>query len=108
MEHSPYLDNASARLTMKGKGAPRSTLFGVLGRTKMDPYSRSVGGLVITTTSGTSPAMHMSEAEALRMHPENTVRHILGHPSKTKIPGTHYGQVPYAGKYRSEVGKMVS
>jgi hypothetical protein len=108
MEPTPYLDTAQSRLTMKGKGAPRSTLFGVLGKTKYDPYSRTVGGLIVTTTSGTSPAKHMSEAEALKHHPENTERSILGRPSKTCIPGVHYGQVPYAGKYQSEVGKMVS
>ena len=108
MEHSPYLDTAQERLAMKGKGAPRSTLFGVLGRTKLDPYSRSVGGLVITTTSGTKAPQHESEAKALKEHPGNTERHILGPASKTRIPGVHYGQVPYAGKYRSEVGKMVS
>ena len=107
MEHTPYIDTAQQRLTMKGKGAPRSTLFGVLGKTKYDPYSRSVGGLVITTTSGASVPTHMSEKKAM-MHPGNTERHILGPASKTHVPGVHYGQVPYAGKYRSEVGKMVS
>jgi len=107
MEHTPYLDTAQQRLTMKGKGAPRSTLFGVLGKTKYDPYARSVGGLVITTTSGAPVPKHLSEKEAMT-HPGNTERSILGRASKTYIPGVHYGQVPYAGKYMSDIGKMVS
>jgi hypothetical protein len=49
----------------------------------------------------------MSVSEAME-HPGNTERHILGKAAKTHVPGTHYGQVPYAGKYRSENGKMMS
>jgi hypothetical protein len=73
----------------------------------MDPYTRQVGGLVITSSGG-KPGEHMSEGKAMMEHPGNTEKHILGKAAKTHVPGTHYGQVPYAGKYLSENGKMVS
>lgn len=52
---------------MSGKGAPKDTLFGVIGHTKMDPMTRSLGGLVIGTTKGESPAKAAHKAHA---HPD--------------------------------------
>jgi hypothetical protein len=100
MEHTPYLNQTAERFNMKSKAAPKSTVFGVLGKTKMDPYSITLGGLVINSTKVSAPKI----AEPASREKKNTERHILGPASKTKIPGSHMGQVPYAGQYRSHVG----
>jgi hypothetical protein len=92
---------------MAGKGAPRSTVFGAIGRTKADPYMRSLGGLIIETTRGPKDKPVMGEKTAARAL-GNTEHHILGKAAKTHVPGAHYGQIPYAGKFRSHEGKMMS
>lgn len=92
---------------MAGKGAPRSTVFGAIGRTKIDPYMRSLGGLIIETTKGPKDKPVMSEKSAVRAL-GNTEHHILGMSAKTHMPGAHYGQIPYVGKFRSNEGAMVS
>ena len=79
---------------MKGKGAPRDTLFGVIGRTKLDPMTRSLGGLMISTTKGASSADSAMKSKSTA--------------PKTHIPKQHYGQIPYAGRFMSELGKEVS
>ena len=84
---------------MKGKGAPRPTLFGVLGRTKIDPFAKSLGGLVHeTATAGVQKGTTHKGREF------HTERGITGRVSKTHIPGAHYAQVPYAGVYMSHKG----
>ena len=99
---TPYLEVVDEPRRMKGKGAPRSTVFGVLGRTKEDPYTKVLGGLVHETTG--SKAVHKGEVKKIGMV-DKTDRHIAGAPSKTHIPGVHMGQVPYPGHYMSAVGK---
>ena len=89
---------------MGGNGAPRDTLFGVIGHTKMSPLTRSLGGLVIGTTKGESPA---KSAHKAHIHPD-TDHHLVGGSHKTALPGAHYGQVPYAGAYYKLVGREVS
>lgn len=89
---------------MSGKGAPKDTLFGVIGHTKMDPMTRSLGGLVIGTTKGESPAKAAHKAHA---HPD-TEKNLTDRKSKTHIPGQHYGQILYAGKFMSHLGGEVS
>jgi hypothetical protein len=108
MEGTPYLQVEDAK-RMLGKGAPRRTVFGPIGRTKAaDPYMRSLGGLLIETTKGgKSEKPVMSEKAAVRAL-GNTEHHILGKASKTEVPGAHFGQVPYPGKFRSVEGSMVS
>lgn len=94
------------RMMMRGVGAPRSTVFGVIGRTQLDPYQRSLGGLVQETTGG--KRAHAGEIHHVKSSMQNTDRHILGPPSKTHMPGQHYGQVPYPGMFQSHLGQMVS
>ena len=103
MPHS-YLEVVENPRRMGGSGAPRDTLFGVLGHTKYDPMNRSLGGLVISTTKDASPAdaAHKVKGE------KNTEHHILGPKSKTAIPGVHTGQVPYPGQFMKTVGASVS
>ena len=98
-----YLKIVDMPRRMKGVGAPRQTLFGVLGRTVEDPLSKSLGGLVKESTKVDAPKVSMKASK----EPKNTERHILGKAAKTHIPGVHQGQVPYAGQWMSAVGKAL-
>ena len=104
MEEQPYLHVVDEPRVMRGKGAPRSTVFGVIGRTKIDPFTKTLGGLVVESTKGVRPEKVSMKASAV---PKNTDRKIVGAAAKTKIPGAHMGQVPYAGKYMSDVGERL-
>jgi len=107
MEGTPYLEVEDAK-RMLGRGAPRRTVYGKIGRTMAaDPYQRSLGGLLIETTKVKADKPVMPEKAAVRAL-GNTEHHILGKASKTEVPGAHYGQVPYPGKFQSVEGKMVS
>jgi hypothetical protein len=103
LNKNPYLQVVDMPRMMGGVGAPRSTVFGVLGRTKMDPYTRSLGGLVQTTT----PGVKSKAAEPASSVEQNTERNMVGPKSKTPMPGDHYGQVPYPGAFQSHLGARV-
>jgi hypothetical protein len=101
MNHNPYLHVVGEPREMKGKGAPRSTVFGVLGHTEMSPLSKSLGGLVKDSKVG-----KLQKGTVIK-HPDghmNSDRHIVGPASKTHIPGSHFGMVPYPGHYMSAKG----
>ena len=100
-----YMEVVEAPRRMKGKGAPQDTLFGVIGHTKMSPLTRSLGGLMITTTKGASASGAAESASSVR---KNTEHHLVGKASKTHVPGKHFGQIPYAGQYMVKVGGEVS
>lgn len=106
----PYLAVQDPKIQMAGKGAPRSTVFGVLGRLPKNEEHvgvKSLGGLVKNTKVGNYlPGTHMSGKEAEKTVGQ-TSRHILGKAAKTHIPKPHYGQIPYAGYYMSAVGKAL-
>lgn len=97
------------RIQMAGKGAPRSTIYGALGRTQESDGLgfKALGGLVRDTKTGMQlgAGTYMSEAAALREG--QTEKKILGRPSRTSLPGQHYGQVPYAGYYMKALGKRL-
>jgi hypothetical protein len=104
----PYLAIQDPKIMMAGKGAPRSTVFGVLGRLPKNEEKvgvKSLGGLIQDTKAGHSlgAGTYMSEKEALRI-PGQTERHILGPVSKTRMPGMHYSQIPYPGYFMKAVG----
>ena len=103
MDKTPYLKVVDMPRMMKGEGAPRSTTFGVLGRTKESPLSKSLGGLVMETTKGKVPNESFPASRAYH----NTEHHIIGAASKTKVSGMHYGQVPYPGAFMAHLGAMV-
>jgi len=100
-----YMEVVEAPRRMAGAGAPRDTLFGVIGHTKMDPMAKSLGGLLITTTMGESPSKVAHKVGKAEEKHDNTEKHLLGPASKTHIVGSHYGQVPYAGRYMAHEGK---
>jgi hypothetical protein len=100
-----YMKVVESPRGMSGKGAPSDTLFGVIGRTGMDPMTRSLGGLVIGTTKGASAK---DSAKPASSAPKNTEHHLLGGSPKTHISGAHYGQIPYAGMFMAHAGARVS
>jgi len=103
---NPYLQVVDQPRMMSGKGAPRSTVFGVLGRTVSDsPYLRTLGGLVMRTADA---PLGKGTVEKSSHIPFNTERHTLTAPKATHVPGQHYGQIPYPGLYRSALGAPIS
>ena len=96
--HGPYLDVADEPRMMKD--GPRSTVFGVLGRTKLDAPTRTLGGLI------QRPVSHKIPKGEIDKHPKaiHTERGITGPAGKTHIPGKHHGMVPYPGVFMSKVG----
>ena len=89
---------------MRGEGAPKPTLFGVLGMTKYDSSNKSLGGLIMTSTKNASPA---DSAEPIKQVKRQTDHHLEGAGHATAVSGQHYGQVPYAGKYMKPLGSRV-
>ena len=105
MKHdTPYLEVVDMPRKMSGRGAPRDTVFGVLGHTMFDPMTRSLGGLVKDSKASAPapPTMKATSKEAVTEHK------IAGAPAKTKIPGAHYAMSPYPGRFMSEEGKRLS
>ena len=94
----PYTAVVDQPRLMKGGEMP--TVFGVLGMTKMDAPSRSLGGLV-ANPKPSAKAPETKKDKALRVA---TDRNIAGSPSKTHISGMHYGQVPYPGAFMAHEG----
>jgi hypothetical protein len=87
---------------MGGKGAPQDTIFGVIGKTMYDPYSKTLGGLVSTRTKGSSKKPTESKAVM-----KATEKNLQNAGDATKQTGAHYGQVPYAGLYFTRLGAKV-
>ena len=105
MKHDniPYLSVVDSPRRMSGKGAPTPTVFGVLGRMRVTPEMKTLGGLVVESTKGAKS----DAAESVKSIHKNSERHILGKASKTHISGQHWGQVPYPGKYMGDVGSRL-
>ena len=98
---NPYVKIIPAARRMAGKAAPKETVFGVLGHTKDSPYSRSLGGLVKETTGGKRVKKGEIERVSGGMMTE---RGAVSVAPKTKIAGSHHGQVPYPGQYMGHQG----
>jgi len=104
MKKNPYLHVVDEPRMMAGKGAPRSIVFGVLGRSKIEPEMKSLGGLVHNSKASAPIGKGTLEKHASHL---NTERHITGPAAKTHISGEHYGQVPYPGRYMADAGKRL-
>ena len=98
-KESPYLEVVGEPRQMRGEGAPRSTVFGVLGMTKESPKMKSLGGLVHHSVHRKVP-----KGELMRPGGVKTERGITGAPAKTHIPGAHYAQIPYPGVFMAHLG----
>jgi hypothetical protein len=102
--YDPYINYTPNpnQYMMSGSGAVRPTTFGVIGMTKPSDTYRIVGGLIPNTKSTGALPMKPS-----REFMESSERHIFS-STKTKIPGSHYGQVPYPGVFQCKQGSPVS
>lgn len=103
MSSQSYLKIVGLPRMMGGKGAPQPTIFGVLGHTKVDSYSKSLGGLVETHTKGKS----INPTKKVTHVAHQTDHHLEGAGRATAVAGSHYGQVPYAGAYMKTAGAKV-
>ncbi len=104
MHNTPYLHVVDEPRMMAGKGAPRQTVFGVLGHTMESSEMKSLGGLVRETkTSGPIPKGEVIHSASKL----STERHITGPAAKTRISGEHYGQIPYPGKFMGHKGERM-
>ena len=98
---APYLQIVDDPRATTGRGSTQPTIFGVIGRTKQDPYMTSLQDIVMNTkASGRLPDELMSDKTLLKHH-HNTERGCVTHSPATHIPGIHHGQVPYPGHYMS-------
>ena len=98
-KETPYLEVVGEPRMMRGEGAPRSTVFGVLGRTKESAKMKTLGGLVVERSQAKVP-----KGELMRPGGVKTERGITGAPAKTHIPGAHYAQIPYPGVFMAHLG----
>ena len=98
---TPYLKTVDEPRATSGKGSTQPTIFGVIGRTKMDAYQASLQNLVLGTKASAGVPSGLKSDAKLLAHHENTERHIVGHAPATRIPGIHHGQVPYPGYFMS-------
>ena len=99
--HDSYLKVVDMPREMRGEGAPRQMVFGVLGHTKESSKMKSLGGLVHERPSA---KVRKGTVEHHSQH-VRTERHITGPAAKTHIPGAHFGMVPYAGQFMAHVGR---
>ena len=98
---TPYLEVVDDPRATHGKGATTPTLFGVIGRTKMDPYMASLQDIVMNTKASAPLPGHIISDAKMMAHHQNTERGCVSHHPATHIPGIHHGQVPYPGFYMS-------
>jgi hypothetical protein len=91
-----YMEVSEGKYMMKG--GVRDTLFGLIGSTTGMSYQRTLGGLVSHRADGKGPSDLKKEGAA-----KATERHIGG-KNATAVAGSHYGQVPYAGRYMKAKG----
>lgn len=95
----PYMKVMDDPRATHGKGSTQPTIFGVIGRTKLDPYMTSLQDLVMNSkTPGSHPAPVISDMKMMARH-ENTERRVVGPPPATRYAGHIHGQVPYPGGY---------
>lgn len=105
----PYVSVADPRLAMRGKGAPRSTVFGALGvgggaSQFVGGGAKSLGGLVADTKTN-APGHHY---DVIPEKDAYATEHGRFHKNHTEIPGAHMGMVPYAGAFMKAVGRRLA
>jgi hypothetical protein len=98
---SPFLRTVNEPRATTGKGSTQPIIFGVIGKTKMEPYQTSLQNLVMNSKASAGVPSGLKSDKKLLAHHENTERHILSAPPATSIPGIHHGQIPYPGHFMS-------
>lgn len=99
--HPKYEEPSVPQKLMKGRGSARPSIFGVIGETKLDTYTKSLGALVTDTKIHSYKDPSFKPKGNLEVY--NTENGILG-PNKSAVVKTHYGMVPYQGKYMVHQG----
>lgn len=95
-----YKEPSVPQKLMAGKGAPQPTIFGVIGKTTTDAYTKSLGGLVKDTKT------NLYKDPTFKPSGLQTENCILG-PNPSAVAKQHYGQVPYAGRFYKALGPKV-
>ena len=80
------------------KDGPKDTLFGLIGATKNYRLDRTLGGIVKRPCD--APMVSGLKREKVADHSERSI----GGKNATKLPGAHFGQVPYPGFYMKALG----
>ena len=93
-----YMNVVEGKYMMRG--GVRDTLFGLIGSTTGQSYQKSLGGLVEHTPDGKIPS-GLEKPRAVR-----TERKITG-KNATAVAGSHYGQVPYPGRFMKSKGEKL-
>jgi hypothetical protein len=101
MNSTNYKEPTVPRKLMAGKGAPKPTIFGVIGKTHTDAYTKSLGGLVRDTKTNYFKNSIISKPSGIQ-----TENCILG-PNPSAVAKQHYGQVPYDGRFYKALGPKV-
>ena len=96
MSSGEYMKVSEGKYLMKG--GVTDTLFGLIGSTTGQSHQKTLGGLVTQRPDGKIQTDLKKGKVAVA-----TEKHIGG-PNKTAVAGSHYGQVPYAGKYMKSQG----
>ena len=91
-----YMNVVEGKFEMKG--GVRDTLFGLIGSTTGQSYQKTLGGLVSHRPDGKIPSDLKGAKAAV------ATEHHIGGKNATAVAGSHYGQVPYAGKYMKKQG----
>lgn len=100
MNSTNYKEPSVPKKLMAGKGAPQPTIFGVIGKTTTDAYTKSLGGLVKDTKT------NLYKDPTFKPSGLQTENCILG-PNPSAVAKQHYGQVPYAGRFYKALGPKV-
>jgi len=96
MAHGDYTKVVEGKYMMKG--GVRDTLFGLIGSTTGQSYQKTLGGLVEHSPDGKVPSGLEKGKAAVK------TEHHIGGPNKTAVAGSHYGMVPYPGKFMKSKG----
>lgn len=98
-----YIDRMAYMNVVEGKymmkDGIKDTLFGLIGQTKGHTQIQSLGGIV----DGGKPDAKIPSDLKKEKVADKSERHIGG-KNATKIPGTHFGQVPYPGHFMKAKG----
>ena len=99
MKAGEYMKVSEGKYLMKG--GVTDTLFGLIGSTTGQSHQKTLGGLVTQTPDGKIPS-DLKKGKAA-----DATEHHIGGKNATAVAGSHYGQVPYAGRYLKKKGPKV-
>ena len=94
-----YMNVVEGKYMMKG--GVRDTLFGLIGSTTGQSYQKTLGGLVEHTPDGKIPT-DLKKAKSA-----DATEHHIGGKNATAVAGSHYGMVPYPGKFMKTKGSKL-